>query len=143
MNVLHVKALKQREQEAGMFRHFQVIRGKGIRGGLESISITINPEEDEQQWVFRKIYDQQLMAEEIIKRNQKHFGQAKGSPPTDPEIEKLLGKYGENGLQGLENCLQADLQEHLPEAIALLASLVQNRLPIINTDISVAEIKKY
>ena len=104
----YVKALRQLEQEAGMFRHFQVIRGKGKRGGLQSISVPINPEADEQEWVFRKIYDQRLMAEEIIKRNQKHFGQAQGSPPMDPKIKKLLGKYGENGLQGLQNCLQAD-----------------------------------
>ena len=87
-----------------MFRTLGVMCGKTKKGAVTSIKLPINPEDDPDHpdTQMHQIFDQELMSTEIIHRNQRHFGQSKGSPPTDPTVVKHLGLYGEHGQPGLQ-----------------------------------------
>ena len=82
------------------------------------------------------------MSAKIIQRNQKHFGQALGSPPTTKHFEECLGKYRENRESGLDKCLASDMADHLPEKVALLESLKSDRLPLIESYLEIKDIKR-
>ena len=78
------------------------------------------------------------MNHNLILRNGKHFSQANGTPPTDPKLVATLGRHGEGGLQGL---MDTDLQGQTEETILLLESMKNNRLPEINTTITILHIR--
>ncbi len=137
-----IKRMIHEEEETRMWRTMENIRTKSSISAVTTISIPINPDDPPEQWKFERIHDQEEMTTKIIERNQKHFSQAQGSPPTDPFLVKHLGKYGEHGFEGLRNCLEEDLQHLLPETQELLRNLENNRLPEIETQLTLEEIKQ-
>jgi hypothetical protein len=109
---------------------------------VKSISVPTNPDDPEEDWVFTQIFEQEAIGGNCIKCNQKHFGQAEGSPPTDKTMVHHLGKYGEGGSKGLAVFLDLDLSEYLEETIMVLEEMKTNRLPVIDATITTQDFRR-
>ncbi len=89
-----------------------------------------------------KIYDPEEMTNRIITRNQNHYGQAEGSPPTDPNFVQHVGRNAQRSFEGLKECLDSDSNEFLPETIAILEYIQNNRLPPIDSLLTTEDVKR-
>jgi hypothetical protein len=134
----YVKQMYNREHQAATFSKFKVVRGQSQKGTLTSLSIPISKVGERATWKWRKILDNDEMTEQLIQRNRPHFGQANGTPPTDPKLVATMGRHGEGGLKGLQ---EIDLEGQTEETILLLESLKQNRLPEIKTLLTIKDLR--
>jgi hypothetical protein len=134
----YVRQMNHREKQAAVFRKFKAMRGKSQVGTLTSLSIPTKKEGERKDWTWKKVLDQTDMTQHLIARNKPHFGQANGTPLTNPKLVKTLGRHGEGGLEGL---METDLEGQTEETILLLEGLKQNRLPEITKLVTIAHLR--
>lgn len=117
-----VKAIQSREIKQKIFRKLRGVMGKVKSGGLDHVLKTKDDGTEE------RINDRDLMFEEIIRRNTKHFSQADGTPFTVEPLRSLIGETATNDfcdkiLNGTIDLEGLDLEEATK---TLLRNLVKN-----------------
>ncbi len=130
--------MKHRESQRKTSKILKKVSGRTQCGAVTSISV---PDPDNPEGLT-KIYDPKEMTDRIIKRNQDHYGQAEGSPPTDPTFVQHVGRNAQRSFEGLKECLDSDSTKFLPETIAILEYIQNNRLPPIDSLLTTEDVEK-
>ena len=134
-----IKAMAHAEKQRQIYFKFQCLRGKRKAGGLTSIRIPKTDKEGNNIWqpdaktgqltqAFETIYDPEQIEHLLMERNQNHFSQASNTPFASEPLRSIVGKYGENGFEGVMNALNI---KHDPGTTALLTQLLGEKLPQI------------
>jgi predicted transcriptional regulator len=125
-----VKAIAHAEKTARTFSKLKRIFTPNNKSGLTSISI---PTGDSSPPI--QVTEDSEIIRHLTIRNKAHFSQAQGTPCTTPEVETILGKYGETTVENntTTNTTSATRQ--------LIHQLTRDRLPQISTHITEEEIK--
>jgi exonuclease III len=90
--VRHLKRMKKSEDIRQLFGKLRNIQRTQERRGVTRLEIPVHPEEDPKvckEWQQIDIPDQIL--DQLLTRNQNHFGQAHGTPFTIPPLSDQLG----------------------------------------------------
>ena len=95
-------------------------------------------EEEPDQWEI--IHDPQELERLLLERNHNHFGQAEGTPPTDPALQELLEHgYSDYSDQILEGT--ADIENvPCPQLKRLFQYLSNNNLPPISCKVTAEDL---
>jgi hypothetical protein len=96
-----IKQILQRETSRNEFRTIKHVLNPRLSKGVQHLDIPVEGEMD--KWV--RITDQQLIEDNILTRNKKHFGQAHSTPFGKPNLQNTFGYQGinETTIQLLEN----------------------------------------
>jgi hypothetical protein len=85
-----IKQFLQREQSRNDFRTIKQTLKPRITKGIQHLDIPVEGEKD----TWKHITDQKQIEEHILKRNKKHFGQAKSTPFGNGNLQELFGYEG-------------------------------------------------
>ena len=136
-----ITKLKNQEQAKQMFAHLRRVMQPQERRGLAMIKIPIEDgNNDGPKW--ETVVDTQRIEEILLERNQKHYGQARGTPFTTGELGELVGISGTTTES--DRVIDGDYNtDHLlPAASAILQELRRGRhLPAIDSQISFEQYK--
>jgi hypothetical protein len=96
-----IKQILQRETSCNDFRTIKHTLNPRLSKGVQHLDILVVGETD--KWV--RITDQQLIEDNILKRNKQHFGQAHSTPFGISNLQNIFGYLGINDttIQLLEN----------------------------------------
>ena len=129
---------KLKHVEASIQQHKR-IKQAYLPHPIGSISYVIKGHEDvPDQWEI--IHDPQEVEKLLLDRNHNHFGQAEGTPPTNPELQELLDHgYSDYSDQILEGT--ADLENvPCPQLKRLFQYLSTNNLPPISCKVTAEDL---
>jgi hypothetical protein len=95
-SAVRLRRLKKAEDLKALFAKLRSVQTEGARKGVTSIEIPKHPDEDPKsctEWVQVDVPTEVL--QHLQKRNQAHFGHAKGTPFTTPPLVDHLGYRGD------------------------------------------------
>ena len=87
-----LRNLKKAEAIKKLFQKLQTLRQTRQRGGITRLEVPLNPQDDPKTCIHWKVIDIPTdILTQLQKQNQKHFGQAQGTPFTIPPLSDDLG----------------------------------------------------
>ena len=130
-----LRNLRKAEAIKRMFQKLQTLRQTRKRGGITRLEVPYNPSDDPKTCTHWKVIDVPTeILDQLQRRNQKHFGQAHGTPFTTPPLSDDLGFTSMTPSGTLILNGQYDVA-HLDESVQLIISQLRTNMRAQDTQV--------